>query len=181
MISSVHATVQFVYLSLWHLFQWHEQPSPQHIHLCDKKDRHRTTLAMHYTFEKQVVDKLRAQVDTLAFFTLLQLLPPGRKHLQLKHVLDIQTYTSTSTKNQLLLTNRRMQSFLICEPCLILKKQNVMNKANLHVPEINFVLNTVQTRKQHLIGPIQIYSTDTVTKISSLLKHIFEHKTRCIL
>jgi len=31
-----------------------------------------------------------------------------------------------------------------------------MNKANLHVPEINFVLNTVQTRKQHLIGPIQI-------------------------
>jgi len=52
MNSWVHATMQFVYLSLWHLFQWHEQPSPQHIHLCDKKDRHRTTLAMHYTFEK---------------------------------------------------------------------------------------------------------------------------------
>lgn len=51
-----------------------------------------------------------------------------------------------------------------------------MNKANLLVPEINFVLNTIQTRKQHLIGPIQIYSTDIVTKITSLLKHILNMK-----
>jgi len=57
----------------------------------------------------------------------------------------------------------------------------MMNKANLHVPDINFVLNTVQIRKQHLIGPIQIYNTDTVTKITSLLKHIFEHETWSIL
>jgi len=38
MNSWVHATMQFVYLSLWHLFQWHEQPSPQHIHVIRKTD-----------------------------------------------------------------------------------------------------------------------------------------------
>jgi hypothetical protein len=30
------------------LSQWSEQPSPWHIQLNEKRDRHRTTLAMHY-------------------------------------------------------------------------------------------------------------------------------------